>query len=132
MLKHYIKFAFKNFKSNKVIFLGSLATLCLGALCISLLFTYVYNELTKDDFHNNKKRIYLEVFKHSPNGEWGNPPPSIDIDYSIFPEVETSISLPKLSKKYKNATIYHEENSYYLDGIIADSTFFNIFNFDLI
>ena len=67
MLKHYIKFAIRNFFSNKVIFAGSLATLCLGALCISLLFSYVHNELTIDDFHKRKKDIYVFMAKDSPN-----------------------------------------------------------------
>ena len=59
MLKHYIKFALRNFRSNKIIFGGSLLTLCLGALCISLLFSYVHNELSMDDFHKHKEDVYM-------------------------------------------------------------------------
>jgi len=55
MLKHYIKIAFRNFKSNRLIFTGSIVTVFLCALCISLLFTYVHNELTMDDFHKREK-----------------------------------------------------------------------------
>src|SRR5690606_18257190 len=70
MLKHYIKFAIRNFRSNKTIFAGSLATLCLGALCISLLFSYVYNELTMDDFHEKESNIYIVETKASPLSKW--------------------------------------------------------------
>ncbi|TGV03414.1 FtsX-like permease family protein [Flavivirga rizhaonensis] len=131
MLKHYIKFTLRNFRSNKTILLGSLLSLCLGTLCASLLFTYTFNELTIDNFHENKKRIYLEVFKFTPNDEWSNPPPAIDIDYSLFPELETAVSVPKLSKKYKNAVVYHKKEAYYSDIIIADTAFFKIFDFKL-
>lgn len=69
MIKYYIKFAFRNFRSNKIIFAGSLATLCFGALCISLLFSYIYNELTMDDFHERGQDIYMVAMKQSPQSD---------------------------------------------------------------
>lgn len=66
MLKHYIKFAIRNFRSNKIIFGGSLLTLCLGTLCISLLFSYVPDQLQMDGFHKRQQHIYTIAIKKSP------------------------------------------------------------------
>ncbi|GAA3555363.1 ABC transporter permease [Snuella lapsa] len=131
MLKHYLRIAFRNLIKHKVILASSLLTLCLGTLCASLLLSYIYNELTMDGFHKNKKHIFFEVFRTHPDGVWTNPPPAIDINYKLFPEVEAVTSIAKLDKKYKSATVYHNNESYYTDGIVADTIFFKVFDFDL-
>ncbi len=126
MLKHYIKFAFRNFRSNKVIFAGSLATLCLGALCISLLFSYVHNELTMDDFHEREQDIYMMTMKRSPKAEWGFPYKFTPED---FPEIESSTNLIFFSED--DTRITFNQDIYTPTGMVADSTFFNVFSFEL-
>lgn len=59
MLKYYIKFALRNFRNNNVIFIGSILTLSLASLCISLLYSYVPDQLNMDGFHKNKDNIYV-------------------------------------------------------------------------
>ncbi|MDO5970832.1 ABC transporter permease [Flavivirga aquimarina] len=129
MLKHYIKFALRNFRSNKVIFAGSLVTLCLGALCISLLFSYVHNELTMNNFHKNN--IYTVIIRDSPSSDWSGMNPSyfFDFDYSDFPEVEEAISVKKINKN--EATIFYKNSNFVSEGIITDVNFFKIFDFKL-
>ncbi|MFI1772747.1 ABC transporter permease [Thalassobellus citreus] len=126
MLKHYIKFAFRNFRSNKVIFAGSLATLCLGALCISLLFSYVHNELTMDDFHKREKDIYMVIMKESPKSDWSNPYRFIPEDY---PEIESATSL--IFYKENDTKLKYNENIYLPKGMVVDSSFFKVFDFKL-
>lgn len=126
MLKHYIKFAFRNFRSNKVIFAGSLATLCFGALCISLLFSYVHNELTMDDFHEREQDIYMITTKKSPKSEWDIP---YKFTFEDFPEIESSANL--IFFKEDDTKIKFNQDIYTPVGIVADSTFFNVFNFEL-
>ncbi|MEC3907022.1 ABC transporter permease [Tamlana sp. 2201CG12-4] len=126
MLKHYTKFAFRNFRSNKVIFAGSLTTLCLGALCISLLFSYVHNELTMDDFHKGEKDIYMMTMKRSPKAEWGLPYKFTPED---FPEIEGSVNL--IFFKKDGTKIKFNQDIYTPIGMVADSTFFDVFGFEL-
>ncbi|MBD0833773.1 FtsX-like permease family protein [Aestuariibaculum sediminum] len=126
MLIHYIKLAIRNFRSNKVIFVGSLATLCLGALCISLLFSYVYNELTMDDFHNNKKDIYMVTMKRSPKSEWSLP---FKNNYDEYPEVKNSTSLINFEKD--KIRLKYNNDIYTPTGVVVDSSFFKVFNFEL-
>jgi putative ABC transport system permease protein len=126
MLKHYIKFALRNFRSNKVIFAGSLATLCLGALCISLLFSYVHNELTMDDFHEREKDIFMVIMKQSPKSDWSYPYRFVPEDY---PEVESATSL--IFYRDDETKLKYKENIYLPKGIVADSSFFKVFDFKL-
>ena len=126
MLKHYIKFAFRNFRSNKVIFAGSLATLCLGALCISLLFSYVYNELTMDDFHDNAEDIYMITMKPSPKSEWR---PSFKNNYDEYPEAKNVTSLINFEKD--KIKLKYNDYTYTPTAVVADSSFFKVFNFKL-
>lgn len=131
MLRHYIKCALRNFKSNKVIFGGSLLTICLGALCVSLLFLYVSNEFTRNDFHKREGDIYLAVVKSSPESQWEGSMPSLffGFNHQEYPEVETATRVMKY--KEGEMAIQHELNTQYPEGIVVDSTFFQIFDFDL-
>ncbi|MCM4170804.1 ABC transporter permease [Arenibacter sp. TNZ] len=126
MLKHYFKFAIRNFVSNRTIFAGSLATLCLGALCISLLFSYVYNELTMDDFHEKVEDIYMITMKTSPKSDWMS---SFKNNYNEYPEVEDITSLINFSKD--EIKLKYNDYSYTPIGMVVDSSFFKMFGFKL-
>ncbi len=131
MLKHYLKTAFRNFRSNRLIFAGSIVTVFLSALCISLLFTYVHNELTMDDFHKREKDIYLITFKDSPESrpEAWEASVFFDFDYRKYPEIEAFTDV----KKYREGEIKftYNESSFSPAGLVADSTFFDVFDFEL-
>ncbi|WP_319591812.1 ABC transporter permease [uncultured Draconibacterium sp.] len=131
MLKHYIKYAIRNFRSNRLIFAGSILTVFLCALCISLLFTYVHNELTMDDFHKREKDIYMVTFKDAPESkpEASEASRSFDIDYANWPEVEANVTLKKYQKGEIKFT--YGESSFSPAGMVADSTFFEVFDFEL-
>ena len=126
MLTHYIKFAIRNFRSNKVIFAGSLATLCLGALCISLLFSYVHNELTMDDFHKDVEDIYMVTMKPSPKAEWVGP---FKFEGQEYPEVESMTSLVTFKKD--DTKLKYNDYTYTPNGMVVDSSFFKVFDFEL-
>lgn len=132
MLKYYLKFAFRNFKGNKVIFGGSLLTLFLGALCISLLFSYVYNEFTMDDSLKNKDNIYVTTIKRTPQSI----PALIDIqgffkfDYTKHPDLKALSEVQRLTEDYVKFT--YKQNTYSVNGLGVDSTFLKIFNYHLI
>nr|WP_319271209.1 ABC transporter permease [uncultured Draconibacterium sp.] len=131
MLKHYLKYAIRNFRSNRLIFAGSILTVFLCALCISLLFTYVHNELTMDDFHKREKDIYMVTFKDAPESkpEAWEANTFFDFDYNNYPEIEACVTL----KKYRKGEIKftYGESSFSPAGMVADSTFFEVFDFEL-
>ena len=131
MLKHYLKLTVRNFKSNRLIFAGSVVSVFLCALCISLLFTYVYNELSMDKFHKREKDIYLLTVQqsHESQVEAVEADLFFDFNYKDYPEIENFTTI----KKYKKGELKFSYNETILspEGIIADSTFFGIFNFKL-
>jgi putative ABC transport system permease protein len=131
MLKHYIKTAFRNFRSNRLIFAGSIVTVFLSALCISLLFSYVNNELTMDNFHKQEKDIYLITFKDAPESkpEAWEANRFFDFDYRQYPKIEGFTDVIKYSEGEIKFT--YNESSFSPAGIVADSTFFDVFNFEL-
>ena len=131
MLKHYIKFAFRNFKSNRIIFGGSLLTLCLGALCISLLYSYVPDQLNMDDFHERQKDIYAITIKRNSQSlpEVDTPNSYVGFDYNDYPELESFTSIEKYKKGELKLT--YENTTFSAEGIVTDSTFFKIFDFKL-
>nr|WP_321353984.1 ABC transporter permease [uncultured Draconibacterium sp.] len=131
MFRHYLKYAIRNFRSNRLIFAGSILTVFLCALCISLLFTYVHNELTMDDFHKREKDIYMVTFKDAPESKPVAWEASLffDFEYANYPEVEAYVTL----KKYRKGEIKftYGESSFSPAGMVADSTFFEVFDYDL-
>src|SRR5690606_12467368 len=146
MLKHYIKFAIRNFISNKVVFFGSIATLCLGTLCISLLYTYIDNELSMNDFSKKEnvsnilpdkeqleknKDIYLMLFRETPKSQWRACSISTywKFDYKQYPELNTLVQV----QGYREGEFKFEyqSNKFYPEGFVVDSTFFKIFDYQL-
>jgi len=132
MLKYYFKFALRNFTSNKVIFGGSLLTLCLGALCISLLFSYVYNELTMDDSLQHKDDIYVASIKQTPQSH----PDVFDLksylkfDFTAHPELTSLSAVQRLPADYIKFS--YDQKTFSVDGLGVDSTFLSIFDFPLL
>ncbi|MBN2775732.1 MAG: ABC transporter permease, partial [Prolixibacteraceae bacterium] len=131
MLKHYLKTAIRNFRNNKLIFAGSIITVFLCVLCLSLLFTYIHNELTMDDFHKRKKDIYLMTVQQSPGSEIEAIMADLffQFNYKDYPEIENLTSV----KKYRNGDIVFKygEKAISSEGIVADSMFLKIFDFRL-
>lgn len=131
MFRSHLKFAIRNFKANKVVFGGSLLTLCLGALCISLLYSYVPNELNMDGFHKRKKDIYMLSVKATPQSlpQIFNGESFANIDYYSFPELDRTVSVMKYGKGYLE--LYYGDLYFSPEGLIVDSTFFQVFDFKL-
>ncbi|OFX36057.1 MAG: hypothetical protein A2W90_22530 [Bacteroidetes bacterium GWF2_42_66] len=78
-----------------------------------------------DDLHKREKDIYLMMIQESPESQMEVCDPKI-IDY---PEVENHVTI----QKYKEGEIKftYKESSFSPEGIIADSTFFEVFDFKL-
>ncbi|WP_186754011.1 ABC transporter permease [Echinicola salinicaeni] len=131
MILHYIKYAFRNFRSKLSVSIGSLLTLLLGTVCISLLFTYVYNELSMDKFHSRGKDIYAMVIRTNEGSEWQPIDGSsfFDFDYRDYPSLEKATVIRKYRKDEIKLT--YEGRTYLPEGIVSDSLFFDVFDFEV-
>jgi putative ABC transport system permease protein len=132
MVRYYIKLAILKFKSDWLVFSGSIITVSLGALCISLLFSYLHNELSMDGFHKRGKDIYMMVIRASPESGYEAFEPSLffRFDYRKYPEIEKLVSLSKYNKGEIN--VLFGESVFSPEVLIADSTFFYLFDFKLL
>jgi len=132
MIQHFLKLAFRKFQSNRLIFFGSIITVSIGALCISLLFSYVNNELTMNGFHKRVKDIYMIVVQPSAGSGYEAIQAKLffNFNYKNYPEVENLVTLKKYRKDEIKVTI--EESSFSPEVLIADSTLFSVFDFNLL
>ncbi len=131
MIIYYFKLAIRNFGTNRLIFVGSILTLCLGTLCISLLYSYVHNEMTMDQFHKNIDDIYLMKIKASPEAQWEiiNPALFFKFNYKEHPELRNYTNIQKYNEG--EMKISYEDSEYTPEGIIVDTTFFEMFDFTM-
>jgi putative ABC transport system permease protein len=132
MLRYYIKLAIRKFQSNRLIVAGSIVTVSLGTLCISLLFSYVHNELTMDDFFQRKTDIYMTLIRDTPESNLGAMDAGIffNLSYKDFPELENQVSVKKYPKG--EMSVSTGESVFTPEILVVDSTFFEIFDFNLI
>ncbi|CAN5177860.1 hypothetical protein BH23BAC1_BH23BAC1_47500 [soil metagenome] len=132
MLINYLKIAYRNLFKKKIFSLINIAGLSVGLACFLLIMLYVADEFSYDRFHQNADRIVRVAMEYSFGGEIGKAEvtgtkvaPAFSRD---FPEVERAVRVyrnPTVVKYKEN--IFEEKSFFY-----ADSSFFNIFSFNLI
>ncbi len=134
MFKNYLKTAFRNLWRNKLYSLINIFGLAIGMALSIMMFLYVYNELTYDNFHKFKDRIYLVELKDDDVNE-GTSISAIataGIGPSLIeemPEVENMVrfSNPESGFFTIDKTNYAVKNIMY-----SDSSVFDVFSFRLI
>jgi len=67
MLKNYIKIAIRNLRRNKIYSTISVLGLAIGITGATLLYLYINDELSYDNFHEKSNQIY-RVVEISPDG----------------------------------------------------------------
>ncbi|MFI2742478.1 ABC transporter permease [Zhouia sp. PK063] len=128
MLTHYIKLSLKNFYKNKVVFIGSLFTLCLGGLCCAIVFSYVLNEITIDSKAlKDKANTYIFVQEGVRQHDFG----FYQFDNkNKYPEIEAYCYVGKINRG--EIKLRSRNNIYNPQGLWVDSTFFKIFDYKLL
>lgn len=130
-MNFHFKFALRDILKNRLITLGSLTSLVVGVLCTFLIYLWVDSELSTDEFHSNRDRIFVPVMKQSPTenltafsiGEF------FDVDYKQYPGIEKKLFTAYFNPQKIKLT--YNEQEYRGGGLVADSTFFDFFDFKL-
>ncbi|NEU08555.1 FtsX-like permease family protein [Flavihumibacter sp. R14] len=132
MLKNYFKIAVRNLIRHKVFSTINILGLAIGMASAMLILLWIQNEVSYDQFHEKKDRIYNAWNRASFSGElqcWGTTPKVLARTMEKdFPEVEqaTRVNWPSsdlFSVGDKRLTV---------SGNIVDSNFLQIFTFPLI
>lgn len=131
-MKHYFKFAFREMLKNKLITVGSLASMVVGILCACLIYVWVDNELSTDRFHSSVDNIYMTVSQQS---LIDNPEPIdaklfFNVDYEKYPQIKSRVGLSLFAED--KIKLVKGDVEFRGRGLIADSTFFDFFDFELL
>lgn len=130
MIQNYLKLAWRNLIKHKVYSLINIGGLAIGMTACFLIFSYVNFELSYDQFHTKKDRIYRLVADiKTPtdiiNGKgpsWAVPP-----HMDEFPEVENAVRVLNDVILFRKDNIKFNES----ESLWADSEFFTVFDFKL-
>ncbi len=137
MFSNFLKVYLRNLSRNKAFTLINITGLVVGLGSALLIWLYIQNELSYDTFHHRAEDIHRIAFM-SDNPQTRTPHPMALAMVREFPEVEAAVSLtplygPGLSKQ--SMYIRNPEKDVMFrepDGYAADSTFFQVFGFELL
>lgn len=124
MITRNLRTYFKFLSKNKLYSFVSIFGFSLSLMFVILLSLYAKQEMSVDNFHEKKDRIYL--MSHEYSASFGNPVAQFVKDHC--PEVESYVRV--LSRPV--AVGGKESDKSRSKALFADSTFFNIFSFKLI
>ncbi len=132
MLKNFVKIAIRNLLRSKGFSLINILGLAVGMASAILILLWIQNEMSYDQFHEKKERIYEAWNKASFDGNlncWNTTPKvlarTLERD---FPEVEQSVRVD-----WNNDHLFSvAEKRITLKGNQVDSNFFQVFSFPLL
>src|SRR5665213_1946767 len=132
MIKNYFKIAWRNLVKNKFSSVLNISGLSIGMAATMLILLWIQNELSYDQFHKNKDRIYAVWNRVPVNGKiscgsYVSAPvgPAVEKD---LPEVEA------VARIHLGATnlLSVGEKKLLKTGYMVDSGFLKIFSFPMI
>jgi len=138
MLRNYWKVAVRNLLKNKFYSLLNIFGLAIGIACCILIFIYVNDELGFDRFHSKADRTYRlnEFILTEGSGERSSslPFPTGPVMFEEFPNyIETQTRLFNFqSPTLALANLENEKEFNERRIFLVDSTFFDVFDFNLI
>ena len=133
MLFNYLKVAWRNIRAYKFYSFVNIIGLTIGLTCSTLIAIYIIDELSYDRFHPDAENIYRVGINGSLSGQKFNAvvscaPMSATL-VEEFPEVSESIRM----HVWDNVNMSYEENAFVERYVLlADSNFFQFWNFNLI
>lgn len=132
MFKHNFIINLRNFRRQKSSFLINLIGLTSGLTCVLLIYLWVNDELSVDQFHKNKTKLFQVMSNHTDASgifTWkGVPGLLLDEIQKSVPEVSASTAYTD-PHEY---TLSVGEQSLKADGMFASADFFKVFSYPLI
>ena len=135
MLKNYLLTTLRSISKRKGFTLLNILGLSIGLAASLLIFQYVKDELSYDDFHDNAENIYRVEYDAYRDNElsfkcatsFNKVGPALKADY---PEVENYC---RMFLRYGGGVIRHEDISIKEENILsADQSFFDMFSYPLV
>jgi putative ABC transport system permease protein len=138
MLRHYFQIAWRNLLKRKFYSLINMAGLAIGMACCVLIALYVYHELSYDQYHTKRDRIYrvTQSFGAKTPGKpspeeyqvWGCAPVGAALQ-ADFPEIEKVVQF----MSPVSMLLQTGEKRFQQDNLLfMDSTAFDVFSWKMI
>jgi len=132
MFKNYLKIAIRNIKKNKGYSFINISGLAIGMACCVLIFLWVHDELSYDQYHKNRDQIFRLTYAEEIGSAYDH--------YAMAPYAAAAgftSELPEISSYTRlvrrSGLISFEDKKFDETGIMyADSTFFEIFTHEFI
>ena len=132
MIRNYFTIAWRNLLRKKGFSFINIAGLAIGMAAAVLIFLWIHNEVSYDNFHEKKDRLYQVWNRYTTDGEtncWSRTPmPMAAAISQDYPEVELTTRLNFLPP----VKIAFGEKQFYGSGRIVDSTFLDMFTFPVV
>ncbi|MBX2870618.1 MAG: ABC transporter permease [Saprospiraceae bacterium] len=132
LFKHNIKISIRNFRKYGSSFLINLIGLSTGLACVLMIYLWVQDERSIDQFHAHKDRLYqLQENVDQGNGmitRITTAGPTAAALQEEFPEVEQAITTTWID----GYTLSREDKNLSADGIYAGDGFFDLFSWELL
>ncbi|MBN2411176.1 ABC transporter permease [candidate division KSB1 bacterium] len=135
MFINYIKTAFRNIRRNRMFTVINMSGLAIGMACFILIFMWVRDELSFDEFHNNKNELYQLTITHPNGSEDPNVPYALaPVMANEFPEIQSYSRIFKICNLTTCSFKYLREDGqqimFYEDNVdLVDPGFFSMFTF---
>ena len=132
MFRHNLLLTFRSFKRSKTIFIINIIGLTSGLACTLLIYLWVKDELSVDQFLPEKDRLYNAwEYRVKADGIWTSPSTSVPTASEMaadFPEVE--LACP--ATRYYTGVLSVNDNIMKVQGTYAGKDFFTIFKYPIV
>ncbi len=135
MLRNFIIIALRQMRRNKIFSFINIAGLSVGVACCLILVLYVQDDLSYDRHHADVDRLYRITTSFNINDYKPVPRTSPPIAWTIkdeVPEFETVTRIVAPPGASQNLVKYEDKQFYEPDGVVADSTLFDILTYEFI
>ena len=133
MIRNYLLLAIKHLRKQKIFSFINILGLTVGITCCFMIFLFILNELSYDNFHKNAKDIYRVARVGNNNGERREVPylspaygPALKNDYPDAVKAEVRVMRDNDLISYNNISFNEKE------VFLTDANFFQFFDFPLI
>ena len=131
MYKNYFKTAWRNLMKNKMFSFVNILGLTIGITVCMMIFLFIMNEFSVDNFHKNGKNIYrvMRSYDASKQGApWLSGPYATALLNDFHGEIKKAVRIMPSNDLISYANTSFNEKKVYL----ADSDFFSLFSFPLL
>jgi|SRR5450432_289148 len=132
MIQSYLKIAWRNLLKHKSFSFINILGLSIGMAACLIIFLYVHNELTFDQYNTKADRVVrVTSTMHAPESDVilaPSPIPLADALKREYPEVEAAVRLEPATTVVKFKDDYVKEEAFYK----TDQDIFSIFSFDFL